>query len=270
MVESGNKVELLQAGRVIACMAVILCHAGTYVGPRYGSQYYGPAVDFFFFVSGFAIYRMAARRFTLRGFARNRAFRVFLPYWPIGIPMAALYLWQGRDFSLLASLTLLPGETALHPAWTLQHELVFYVLAALGFRIGRPLLVMSLWAVLILLFGVADTEKSGTAEVLLNMRNLDFVVGMFAGAYLSIPHVPIGRLLNGLADASYSIYLAHIPAMGILWRFGADFWTLAIGGLAAGLAYYFAVERQIIRRRRITRAPVPSVPDLKQSTSPAS
>ena len=258
---SSRKLELLQAGRAIASIGVVMCHAGIYAGHRLGSEYYGIGVDFFFLLSGYIIYHVTAgREFSLRRFAGKRARRIYLPYWPVGVAMIVLYAVQGKDFSLLASLTLLPGETALHPAWSLQNEVAFYALAATGFWIGRPLLVMAAWAAVIALFGVADTEKSNLAEMALNTRNLAFVLGMFLAAFVRIPDVRVGPALNLLGDASYSIYLAHLPVMGVAWRLGADFWTLALCGVAAGLAYYRFVEKPLLvsgRPRLELQSPAP-------------
>lgn len=78
------------------------------------------------------------------------------------------------------------------------------------------------------------------------------------------------RWLSGLGDASYSIYLWHKPAIFVaglvLARFGmtgaSSLATLAIAGLAAGLAGYWLLERPLLivlrQRRHVAGSPVPA------------
>lgn len=242
------RIELLQAGRGLAAIAVVLCHAGIYDGHRLGSEYGSFGPDFFFLISGFIIYRVTTDRpFSLADFAWKRARRIYLPYLPIGALMALAYAAAGRDFSPLASLTLLPGETALHPAWSLQNELAFYALAAAFFSLRIPLIGATIWAAVILAASV-DPAATGTWQtVLLSPRNLMFVAGMFAGRFVTIPRVKVGPALLLLGDASYSIYLVHLPVMAILWRLGAGFWPLTGAGVVAGLAYYQWAEKPLLR-----------------------
>ncbi len=59
--------------------------------------------------------------------------------------------------------------------------------------------------------------------------------------------------LTYLGAASYSIYLAHGVAISAIGRLFHDlpYWVVAGGttlaGLAAGLAYFYAVERPVLR-----------------------
>ncbi len=240
-----ERIELLQAGRAIAAVAVILYHAGLYSDGQFAYGFLG--VDFFFVLSGFIIYKVAAGRpFDVRQFALKRFRRIFLPYWPIGVACAFAYIALDREFSLLASLFLLPGQPALTVAWSLQHELVFYCLAALFFSIRAPFLGAALWTAVICLRSFDPAPLGAWEHVLLSPRNLEFVIGMCLGRFLTLPNAPVGRSLKLLGDASYSLYLAHLPVMGIAWRMGGDFMTLAILGTIAGLAYYWFVERPLL------------------------
>lgn len=68
-----------------------------------------------------------------------------LPYLPVGIVLAFAYtlfssLSEGdRSWGLVSTLTLIPTELppALSVAWTLQHELIFYLIYAGLFFSGR-------------------------------------------------------------------------------------------------------------------------------------
>jgi peptidoglycan/LPS O-acetylase OafA/YrhL len=67
---------------------------------------------------------------------------------------------------------------------------------------------------------------------------------------VAIPDVRVGRVPLFLGDASYSLYLVHLPAMGILWRLGADFPVLVAGSVAMALAYHVAVEKPLLSLTR--------------------
>jgi peptidoglycan/LPS O-acetylase OafA/YrhL len=95
-------------------------------------------VDVFFLISGFIVY-LAARRVIHAGkgvrlFLLKRFLRIFLPYWPIALALAAAYaLLPGLSAAAdpiqvnwLKSLTLIPGgDYSLSVAWTLSFELFF-------------------------------------------------------------------------------------------------------------------------------------------------
>jgi peptidoglycan/LPS O-acetylase OafA/YrhL len=53
-----------------------------------------------------------------------------------------------------------------------------------------------------------------------------------------------------LGDASYAIYLVHLPVLGGLWRLGVGFGWMVVGGVVAGLAYH-ALYQRIAERIRI-------------------
>lgn len=144
----------LQAGRGIAALAVLLHHACNGVLKQGGELpqwlvtvcgYGYLGVDFFFVLSGFIIYYVNQPRQGRRGFARDylrsRILRVYIPYLPLGIAMGLAYLALPQlasgenDWGWFSTLTLLPSTSfpALAPAWTLQHEIVFYAIALVAF-----------------------------------------------------------------------------------------------------------------------------------------
>lgn len=193
-------INTLQAGRFMAAMAVVLHHAVSSITAfvdkppnlvesilNYG--YLG--VDFFFVLSGFIIhYTMSARRRPAIRFALDRLARIMLPYWPVGIVLAVAYtllpsLSAGdRDWGWIPTLTLFPTDLppALNVAWTLQHELVFYLIYALLLYLGRIWIGLAIWAAAIVagnLFGLADWPL---LRVVLAPINIEFVFGIAAAA----------------------------------------------------------------------------------------
>ncbi|MBN6149267.1 acyltransferase [Xanthomonas sp. AmX2] len=326
--------DVLQGGRALAALAVALSHSVLptehFVGPMpdalTGVLAYGYlGVDFFFVLSGFIIHYVNADRAARPGwswrYAESRLTRIYIPYWPVGLALAALYTLRpadgpGYDWSWPATLTLLPigGQAALGVAWTLAFELTFYLLAWVFYRCGRPLLLASAWALAIAanaLFGAPFEQPLDLSarSLLLNPINLEFVFGMAAAALAQTRRCPpwlcalcalaalavfaalglqrqqspwfglatacamaglvqmewqgrvrVPRWLVALGDASYAIYLIHMPLLSLSSRATAHLGPLALYpvnlaiGLvtvaAAGLAYHYLFERRALALAR--------------------
>ena len=202
-------INSLQAGRFLAVMAVVVHHAVIsttafvdepphLIQSIFNFGYLG--VDFFFVLSGFIIhYTMRTRLRPASQFALDRLARIMLPYWPVGIVLALAYTFLpslsagGRDWGWISTLTLAPTDLppALSVAWTLQHELVFYLAYALLLYSGRIWIGLAIWAVSIVagnLFGLADWPL---LRVALAPINVEFIAGIAAAAlYLSSRAVP--------------------------------------------------------------------------------
>ena len=101
--------------------------------------YGGLAVDLFFAISGFVICLVVSRPyFNVRSFLIKRVFRLY-PLWLVTLTTFGVLaiLWRGpRETETLRyfiySATLLPTEQFpfYDIGWSLQHEMVFYFLAA--------------------------------------------------------------------------------------------------------------------------------------------
>ncbi|UAJ10101.1 acyltransferase family protein [Glacieibacterium megasporae] len=151
----------IQAGRGVAALLVVLFHASAKVFAK--SDYwdttilggffnFGHAgVDFFFVLSGFIIAHVHAADIgapaRLSNFVRSRLLRIYPVYWFILIGVIALSL---LPFGLNSSVHLTPqmvisafvlvgpvdSPTVLAVAWTLFHEIAFYI--AFGIAIASP------------------------------------------------------------------------------------------------------------------------------------
>jgi peptidoglycan/LPS O-acetylase OafA/YrhL len=132
--------------------------------PLYLLQHYGwIGVDFFFSISGFVICMIVTRKdFSRTEFFIKRAFRLY-PLW-IASCLFLIYIayhprgFQARDsWAFIAySLTLLP--TYAYPfhdvGWSIQHEVMFYIAAALVIpRFG----LVGLTSLLAIIFAIAKT-----------------------------------------------------------------------------------------------------------------
>jgi peptidoglycan/LPS O-acetylase OafA/YrhL len=247
----GKQIDILHAGRGIACVAIVAVHANYYAPAANWIDIGRFSVHFFFILSGYVIYHAhAGRSFDFRRFAIGRFNRVYPPYLPVGIFAALCYIWLGRDVDWLASLTLLPGETALIPAWTLQQEVVFYALAGVFFVTRAPLWGAAIWAGAILIRAAYPALLGTWEAAILDPVNLCFPFGMLLARLNLAPDVAISRPLVFLGEASYSIYLVHLPVMGGLWRCGVGFGPLIIGGVVCGIAYHLLVERPLLTMLR--------------------
>lgn len=183
-----ERIDVLQALRAIAALAVLLLHAGhaadKYGGPMplIGLTDWGRAgVDLFFVLSGFIIPHATYRRGrSCRDFAIARWRRIYLPYLPVGLFMA---VWMPHaDLNMrgwLANVTLLPiGEPALNVAWTLQHEVIFYGFVALALLSGWWRAGLLIWIAAILLFWLSGR----TAPVGFQPIDGEFLMGVAAWA----------------------------------------------------------------------------------------
>ena len=206
MVKSKN--ELLEVMRGFAAVWVLFHH--TYLATDHFVGRLGPApwlangylgVDFFFVLSGFIIalssHRLAAEGKGLADYFQARAIRIYTPYLPVGLAMFMLYTLLpgisqgGRELSLWTSVTLLPADTppALSVAWTLVHEVIFYLVFAVWF-VSRKVFygLASIWAITILTTLALDVHLTRFPRYFLSPLNLYFLLGI--GVFLISQKVP--------------------------------------------------------------------------------
>jgi exopolysaccharide production protein ExoZ len=157
---AGKTLYHLQALRGLAASLVVLSHAADTLGQRglipadiagrLGiSGYFGVAT--FFIISGFIIYKSSRRSFgSARGvwtFAAKRVIRIFPVYWIATALFVALsphradYGAADIVFSLLLIPHVIASAGNMHPivgqGWTLQYEILFYLIFAAGLYAGR-------------------------------------------------------------------------------------------------------------------------------------
>ena len=138
-----NKINNLQALRAYAAVAVVIFHTG-FIFPH--MQQMGKfGVDIFFVISGYIMARICET--DTRFFLRRRLIRIVPPYWALTF---LLFLFALRFPSLLESthpsatelfksLFFIPYYRAdglirplLYVGWSLNYEMLFYVVIALG------------------------------------------------------------------------------------------------------------------------------------------
>jgi len=340
-----RKIQSLQAGRALAALAVVMAHSATSIsnviapiaiGRQYIYQSGILGVDFFFLLSGYIIAHVHAvdlgKRDRIWNYISKRLKRIFLPYLPIGVAFALIYTiapslpGASGNWNWMSSLFLAPdaASPALHPAWTLEHEMVFYLFFAtliLSVRLGIFLGIV--WLSIISLCSLLGSTPSWLGRAG-NIVNIEFFMGIGAFALLNrcnngylvqfvivimvllggtflLHHetgvVPLDmhgvvrlieekrifisliicalmmqiicleragyisffyRWLIFLGDASYAIYLTHVPAQAVAVRVLAkysilsewlNFAIMVSASVIAGVYFHLIFERHIMKWR---------------------
>lgn len=231
-------INVLQAGRALAALAVVAYHAdeatATFTAglpaPLHSVASHGYlGVDFFFVLSGFIISYTRTRDW--RFYARSRLARIYLPYLPVGIGVALAYAMvpgmsaTHANWDWLGTLTLFPGaRPALIVAWTLQYEVLFYAVFGLGMVLGRPILTIASWCAVAIL----------TTPLDIGLITIEFLFGVLAakaveenvlrrplvwsvvplGCFIALGATHEARTLFGLAMAFVIIALVRAEEEG--------------------------------------------------------
>jgi exopolysaccharide production protein ExoZ len=188
-----QKINNLQALRAYAALAVVIYHTG-FVFPHM-TQMGKFGVDIFFVISGYIMARICAT--DTRFFLRRRLIRILPPYWAMtlllfifALKFPTLLLSTHPNVSeLVKSLLFIPYFRAdglirplLYVGWSLNYEMLFYVLITLGVYLvpRHPLMFAS--ALLITLHSVCDHYSSFGAVPMCYGSDVvfEFVFGVFA------------------------------------------------------------------------------------------
>lgn len=231
----------LQVLRAFAALNIVLCHAVWMTG-SYGakttvlqliSDWAVNGVDVFFVISGFVMfYIQNTNPRSPIDFFKNRIKRIVPLYWTVTLIFTAAVLllpvmFRQATFDSMHTLTSLLfvshaagfAHPVLVPGWTLEFEMLFYVLFAVAAYIKPvpPILTASvLLAVTHFLFGV-------------HAIILEFILGMLAGyLYVNQRFKSAGYLMLGI---------------GVLGLFSSIFYTIDLSHrvLVWGLPAFFLV-----------------------------
>ena len=228
---SRPQLQTVEAGRGLAATLVVLYHtsSGIFPAPKYWNEHvfgrvfdFGYAgVEFFFVLSGFIIayahWPDLGRPARLANFVRRRFVRIYPPYWVvlagmIGLSQAGIGPHLPGPTDIAGAVTLIGRgyeTTIVGVAWTLYHEIAFYLVFALLIvapRVGVPV-------------GIA-------AMAVAALRSMDIDVGL--PCYWEAPV----NLLFPMGIAAW--FVSRTP-----WRGGAVAIAGAIAFLAVGLAVVY-------------------------------
>ncbi|MEX0599504.1 MAG: acyltransferase, partial [Rhodothermales bacterium] len=267
---SRRKLESIQVLRGLAALMVVLVHIGV-TEARYGANGYrwldgfvtgNAGVDIFFVISGFImIYTSSHRAGSVAESGRflvKRVVRIYPTYWVYFFLVLAAWLivpqWVNssatQESNLLASFLLYPAEgyPLLLVAWTLEFEMVFYLLFTGALLVRERYVLPCILAVMVGLIAAGQIVRpeSDAATVLMSPILSEFAVGCVLG------YMHLRRTWKGgwfLAAAGALLLLLEI--FGISWvslagLAGSPFDRSLSYGLAAILLVHglVSVERE--------------------------
>ena len=149
--DSRDKLASIQIARAIAALSVLLFHSHFAVAAYearveipFFTKHGSFGVDLFFVVSGFIIAHIAGGRSPdLKPYLIRRFFRIYPIYWMFLIFAVIMYFRYdyrlgGNEYStatLIKSFLILPikDQPWYAVGWTLEHEIIFYVVAGIVF-----------------------------------------------------------------------------------------------------------------------------------------
>ena len=271
----------VQALRGVAALVVVLAHVSGPDGMEqriFGSEWTSrsnlPAntgVDLFFVISGLIMVVTTWRSFdapgSARGFLYRRVTRIYPLYWLLNTAILALLLLSPGSVSfddghhldaggVLGSYLLLPqdGRLPVLVAWTLVHEMYFYLLFTLALLIGRRWLgwVMATWvAVTVALSATVGGTRDPWLALVASPLNLEFVLGVAIGYAVVRSRLVRPRLVLAAGVVAAVALLVLLAASG--WESFPSTWLRVAGpGVVAALLVYGAVGVEV---RRASVAP---------------
>jgi exopolysaccharide production protein ExoZ len=189
----------IQYLRGIAALMVVLHHARNpqvwLYNPIPESSWGAAGVAVFFVISGFIMYT-AARDEPVPTFAWRRFLRVVPLYWVATLGFFAI-IWvlnnplpPGTVKHLVLSLLFVPHWSVtdpgyvwpiLVPGWTLNYEMFFYALFAVGLALRRVVLFTSLSILILVGLGLLLGPTDALGLTYTDLRLLPFVFGLWIG-----------------------------------------------------------------------------------------
>jgi exopolysaccharide production protein ExoZ len=184
---------------------VVLSHAinprGWLFNPLEGYDAFAWGVDIFFVISGFIMF-VAARNENHIDFLGRRIIRVVPLYWGATFVLLIIktnfHVWQinSETFAhFIKSLFFVPHYSPSFPdelwpylvlGWTLNYEMLFYLIFFLGLMIQRALIVTTISILSLFILGVFIEPQNAILEAYTRPILLEFLLGVWvARAYLN-------------------------------------------------------------------------------------
>jgi len=200
-------IKSIQAYRGFAALLVVAYHAnliaGKYFEQTVVTKFFSfghSGVPFFFVLSGFIIYYIhwsdIGRPFRAKQYLQKRIVRIYPIYWVVTLAVLPAYLlvpsfgspYHRELLALIKSLLLIPQDHSPHlaVAWTLCHEMFFYLLfAVLIYKKILGQLFFVTWMLTTLAAVIATNFGDGIIQFpftfLFSIYNLLFGLGLLAG-----------------------------------------------------------------------------------------
>ena len=208
---SMNKWSFIQALRGVAVLGVVAFHSMSIEKKYFGGDLFLPdflllgqsGVDLFFVISGFVMVTVTRGRFAhdreMLRFLWGRFTRIYPTYWFYFFLTAAVYFvkpsWvnslYGHQAELFSSFFLFPNQQPLvMVAWSLSHELWFYIIFAVLLNFNQRWLLPSLlvWGMIVATANVfvATTANLSTAvRIAFHPYTFEFIIGAFVAIFVA-------------------------------------------------------------------------------------
>lgn len=212
----------IQYLRGLAAFLVVCVHVNSTALLSFG----GSGVDIFFVISGFIMWTItAARESSPRTFATRRLLRIVPLYWAFTLLLAGASLLVPAAFpnlrfsvgELVASLAFFPvynttngfARPVLQQGWSLNCEMLFYVIMAAALLFGRGVRALIVVGTLLALVAAGQLLPAGIAavEIWATPLLLEFVAGIAIAALVAANRLPNPVLATACIFASLVGYL---------------------------------------------------------------
>jgi exopolysaccharide production protein ExoZ len=219
----------IQVLRGVASIFVVFFHLSGFLTPFALRPVGLGGVDLFFVISGFImVYATRGRAVGPVAFMKSRVARIVPLYWLVtfvayGVAVALPSLVHGTTgdpIQLVKSLFFIPflkNGGMIHPVlfvgWTLNYEMFFYTIFALGLFFRRPWMgVASTCAALggLVLWGYLTKPTETIAHFLTDPIMIEFAFGMLIALFFDAPPSAVGRTPKGLAAVSVAAGLVFV------------------------------------------------------------
>jgi exopolysaccharide production protein ExoZ len=225
-----HKINNLQALRAYAALAVVIFHTG-YIFPH--MQQMGKfGVDIFFVISGFIMARICET--DTRFFLRRRLIRILPPYWVMSFLLflfsmifpTLLLSTHANPAELIKSLLFIPYfredgliRPLLYVGWSLNYEMLFYLLIALGIYLvpKHPLLFASGLLVTVHFVCIQYATLAAVPACYSSNVIFEFLLGILA--YEIARRVPITAAVN---NRRFSLLMLLASLAGIVFLQGVN------------------------------------------------
>lgn len=228
--EKAAKYQSIQLLRALAAIMVLIFHSKVAIWPREqretlvwipGFSDFGDlGVSLFFVISGFIIANVVSKSdFTIRDYIWRRFWRIYPLYWLVtcsGLFMLWKRNWFRAEFEEIGSWGIIKGFLIVpqkafpfwNPGWTLEHEVLFYAIAA----VVAPLLGLRFLAGLLFAMAIIGMTFNLPWDFhLFADPQLYFAAGILAYLAVGASWRRAIPLAASLLAYSYACYYGAIP-----------------------------------------------------------
>lgn len=271
-----ERFEGIQVARAAAALLVVIWHVGgvkekfpdVQVTAATWLQFGEGGVDLFFVISGFIISHVAREPFSASDFLLKRFLRIY-PFYALftGLALAAFLInpaWHlGSEAptgtaGIVESFFVIPQNNypLLFVGWSLEHEVLFYLIAAALFLAGQRQLLAPL---LMSLFGIGAVLRLSVGNFwdwhLLSPFHLEFAIGVLLYQYRTrlVAVEPCWAMVLGAGCYCLTAWIFKGDGLPAAWPERADVTVLLVRvvgfGIGAGFLLLAAVNFHMPRSR---------------------